>query len=214
MQKEAKILISIGAGILVILFGVFLWYQQNTALNDSQPIDDKKLIRSDSQIIGKKDAPNTLVEFGDFQCPACGAAHPYLKELINGEYKDKLRLVFRNFPLSQHKNAYPSAQAAEAAGKQGKYTEMHDKIYESQSEWSNISDPKEMFIGYAKQLGLDEKKFESDYSDSYLKERIKLDVDDGNELGVNSTPTFYLNGEKLEIKDFRKFKEEIGAKLK
>ena len=214
MQKEAKTLIAIGVAVVFIGFGVFLWYKQNSALTHSEPVDGSKLIRTDSQIIGNKDAPNTLVEFGDYQCPACAAAHPILKEMINGADKDKFRIVFRNYPLQQHKNAYPSAQAAEAAGKQGKFMEMHDKLYESQTAWSELPDPKPQFIQFAKDLGLDEKKFESDYSDSYLKERIKLDTGDGNDLGVNSTPTFYLNGEKFEGWKFNTLKEELQKKFK
>lgn len=214
MSKELKTILIIAGAVLFIGFGAFLWYKQNSALDHSQPVDGSKLLRTDSQILGKADAPNTLVEFGDYQCPACGAAHPILKEMVNGANKDKIRIVFRNFPLSQHKNAYPSAQAAEAAAKQGKFAEMHDKLYETQNSWSAEADPKSTFIQYAKDLGLDVKKFESDYDDPILKERIKIDTKDGNDLGVNSTPTFYLNGEKFEGWNFSNLKSELEKKLK
>lgn len=213
MQKEAKTLIAIGAGILIFGIGAFLWWQQNSALQNSQPIDGSKLIRTDSQIIGKADATNTIVEFGDYQCPACAAAHPALKTFMD-KNKDRVRLVFRNFPLAQHKNAMVGSQAAEAAAKQGKFVEMHDLLYEKQAEWSELQDPKGKFQEFAQSLGLDMNKFNSDYSDSYLRERVKVDVDDGQSLGVNSTPTFFLNGEKFEGWNFQNLGEELEKKLK
>jgi len=213
MQKEAKTLVAIGAAILFIGIGVLLWWQQNTALNDSKPVDGSKLIRTDSQIIGKIDAPNTLVEFGDYQCPACKAAHPILKQFMKDK-PDRIRLVFRNFPLSQHKNGYPGSQAAEAAGKQGKYEAMHDLLYEKQDEWAALPKPDDKFYEYATSLGLDLDKFKSDYSGSFMRTRIQADVDDGSSLGVNSTPTFFLNGEKLEGWNFTNLAQELEKKLK
>ncbi len=139
----------------------------------------------------------TLVEFGDYQCPACGEYHPLVKQLLT-EFSGKVNFVFRNFPLSQHANSSISAQAAEAAGLQGKFWEMHDKLYEAQNDWSVSNDAKTIFVGYATTLGLDIDKFKTDIDSSVVKDKVQSDTRDGNLININATPTFYLNGVKLD----------------
>ncbi len=140
-----------------------------------------------------------LIEYGDFQCPGCGAAYPNLNTLLE-TYGDKISFVFRNFPLTSiHPNARAAAAAAEAAGLQGKYWEMHDYLYENQSDWSNL-DAKERtgaFKQYAQGLGLDATKFEKDIASSNVNQKISFDQSLGTNAKVNSTPTFILNGEIL-----------------
>lgn len=213
MNKEVKNLIIIVIAVLVIGLGFYLFMQQNKAISDSQPVDNSKLLRTDSAIIGKTDAVNTLVEFGDYQCPACAAANPIIEKLLS-ENADKLRVVFRHFPLPQHANAVKGSLAAIAAGKQGKYAEMHKALYEKQKEWELLPDPSAKFMEYAAGLGVEPKKFNDDFTDSSQKLRIDLDKQDGNSLGVNSTPTFYLNGEKLEDWNLGNLEEKVKEKLK
>lgn len=139
----------------------------------------------------------TLVEYTDFQCPACGAYYPVVKQL-EGEFADSLTLVVRHYPLPQHQNAKPAARAAEAAGKQGKFWDMFDALFSRQSEWSGLSDPKPSFIAYAKAIGLNEAQFLADYSSSSFDSKIQADIDSGTASGVLGTPSFYLNGVKID----------------
>jgi protein-disulfide isomerase len=139
----------------------------------------------------------TLVEFGDYECPACGDYEPFVKQLLT-DFAGKMNFVFRNYPLSQHSNAQISSDAAEAAGLQGKFWQMHDKLYENQNDWSNSSDPTSIFVGYAQSLGLDVNKFESDIASAAVKNKVQSDTNDGNTVGLTETPTFYLNGVKIK----------------
>lgn len=150
-------------------------------------------------IKGPADASATLVEYSDFQCPACGSFYPVLKQLF-ADSKDKVRFVYRNFPLkSLHPNAELAAHAAQAAALQGKFWEMHDKLFEGQAKWSGMSGTgaREVFLGYAGELGLDKARMDKDMDGDAVKSKVQSDVDGGNRAGVNSTPTFYLNGKKL-----------------
>ena len=110
-------------------------------------------------IRGKADAPVTLVEFGDYQCPACGAYYPIIEEVLR-RYPDKVKLEFHHYPLIQvHPHALKAAKAAEAAGEQGKFWEMHDKLYQNQPIWSRSSNAEAQFLAYAGEIGLDANKF-------------------------------------------------------
>ncbi|OGZ32769.1 MAG: hypothetical protein A3H02_02030 [Candidatus Niyogibacteria bacterium RIFCSPLOWO2_12_FULL_41_13] len=150
-------------------------------------------------IKGKKEAKNTLIEYSDFQCPACGLYYPLLKQLSR-EFGENMMFVYRHFPLQQHKNAKPAAYASEAAGKQDKFWEMHDLIFENQDEWSAKSDDKakEIFIKYAGSLNLNIEKFKNDLNLEEINKKVESDFQSGLKLKVNATPTFFLNGEKLQ----------------
>lgn len=145
---------------------------------------------------GGTSARITLEEFSDFQCPACGGLAPGLKRVM-ADYNERVRVVFRNYPLQMHKYAFIAARAAEAAGLQGKFWEMHDMLYENQKEWSDSMEPRVQFDSYATRLGLDVQRFKSDLERQDLAERIKADMLRGNSLGVKGTPTVYLNGREL-----------------
>lgn len=191
-----KSIIAYGIGILLLLVGGVYLFQRprpNTAsINNSDVLE----IQETDWVKGGDSATVTLVEYADFQCPACGAYYPLVKKM-GEEYHDSLRIVARNFPLSSHRNAEPAARAAEAAGLQGKYWEMHDKLFEQQLEWSNLSNPVEKFVEYGEQIGLDLEKFQQDINSSSVQQKINNDVAGANLLRVNSTPTFFLNGEKI-----------------
>lgn len=145
---------------------------------------------------GGATAKVVLEEFSDFQCPACGGLAPGLRNVVK-DYGDSVRLVFRNFPLAMHKYAFQAARAAEAAGQQGKFWEMHDMLYDNQKEWSDSMEPRVQFDSYASRLGLDVQKFKADMERPDLTERIKADYARGMSLGVQGTPTVYLNGREL-----------------
>lgn len=181
--------------------------------NSTTKADPKILVRENSNKIGTSSARVILVEFSDYQCPACGAAYPILKQVMN-VYKDKILFVYRNFPLPTHQNAKIAAVAAEAAGKQGKYWQMHDLLFENQSTGSSSNNTLYIFTEYSKSLDLDTDKFREDVKNSKYAEKIQADINDGVSLGVNSTPTFYINGQKaVGVMSYDELKNKIDLLL-
>jgi len=146
---------------------------------------------------GDAKAPITLEEFGDFQCPPCGALHPVLKTMEQ-ELGPRIRIIFREFPLvPAHQHALAAARSAEAAGLQGKFWEMHHLLYENQATWSNAFDVRPIFEGFAAKAGLDVEKFKRDLSSETVAQRIFLDGKRGRSLGVQGTPTVFMNGREV-----------------
>ena len=151
----------------------------------------KPLVNSKDHIQGKNTAPLELVEYGDYQCPNCGRAYPIIKSLQRS-LGDDLKFVFRNFPLSEiHPDAFTAAVAAEAAGLQDKYWEMHDIIFENQQALDL-----ESLFPYAKAIGLDVKRFKNDIQKNELANKVEQDFESGIRSGVNGTPSFFINGRK------------------
>jgi len=163
-----------------------------------------------NNVYGNENAATTLTEYGDFECPACGAFYPIVAQ-VKEKFKDSLRFEFKNFPLvNLHANAQAAHRAAEAAAKQGKFWEMHDLLYQNQDVWrSNAAttghgttvsnnNPSAIFEGYATDLGLDLDKFKSDVAAQSTLATINADSALGGQLGVTGTPTFFLNGKKIE----------------
>jgi len=148
---------------------------------------------------GPAQAPVTLEEFGDFQCPPCGKLSGALLE-IEKDYGPKLRMIFRNFPFPNHQHALEAAYTAEAAGLQGRYWEMHDLLYKEQANWSNAPDAKQLFVSYAKILGLEMDRFETDIAGPTAKARVTADQERGKSLGVNATPSIFINNQGLPPK--------------
>ena len=148
-------------------------------------------------VLGDSKAPVTFEEFGDFQCPPCGLLHPVLKTMEH-EFGPRLRIIFREFPLvPTHQYAMAAARSAEAAGMQGKFWEMHDLLYDNQKSWSNAFDVRPIFEGYATKIGLDLEKFKRDLSSQTVAQRIQQDGKRGQSLGVNGTPTVFMNGREV-----------------
>jgi len=172
-------------------------------------------VRSDDWIKGNQDAPATLIEYLDFECEACGAYDPVVKQLHN-EFGNDLLVVARYFPLPSHKNSMPAALAAEAAGRQGKFWEMHDTLFKEQKQWGEKPTPDpELFVGYAEKIGLDVERFKRDVKDKSLKARVERDRKSGNQLKVPGTPTFFLNGEKIQNpRSYEEFKMLIETAIK
>jgi protein-disulfide isomerase len=212
MSREAKILIAVLVVIVGGMIGLFVIANQNQTTNT--PTGDKtKIVRDNSHKQGS--GAIQLVEFGDYQCPACGAAYPNLKQLMT-DYNGKITFYFRNFPLTNlHPNAMAAANAAEAAGDQGKYFEMHNKLYETQKDWSTLGDPTDTFTGYAKDLGLDADKFKKALSDKQFQNLIDQDVADATALNVEATPTLYFNGTKYTgSSNYADLKNQVDSLLK
>mgnify|MGYP000891257719 FL=1 len=212
MTREAKILAAIFGVIVVGMIAIFAFAGGggSTADSNSDTVDQSKLVRPDSHKAGN--GPVQVVEFGDYQCPACAAAEPNVQKLKE-EMGDKITFVYRNFPLPIHKNAMPAAEAAEAAGAQGKYWEMHSKLYTTQTEWENLPNPVDKFAEYAKELGLDADKLKKDVEENKYVDFINQDKRDGEDIGVNATPTFYINGKKAESFDYATLKSMVEEAL-
>lgn len=165
--------------------------------------------------LGNKEAKTVLIEYSDFQCPACAMYSPIVEKLSK-DYENNLTIIYRHFPLPQHKNAKIAAYSAEAAGKQGKFWETALKIFEGQKNWSEAeaNEAKEYFKKIAAELSLNMEQFENDMNNN---DEIKKSVDDdyisGTALRVNATPTFFLNGKKItprNYEDFKKMIEEVN----
>jgi protein-disulfide isomerase len=148
-------------------------------------------------IRGPVDAPVTLEEFGDYQCPPCGLLAGPIKQLET-DYGKTLRVIFRHFPLITHSHAREAACAAEAAGLQGKFWEMHDLLYREQPEWSKATDAQPLFNAYAGILGLKVDRFKQDMVSDKVKERVTEDQKHGAAIGVQNTPTIFLNNKALD----------------
>lgn len=211
MTQEVKVLSGIGILTAALLIGAVFFLSNSNAptnQNSASPVDPKLLIREDSQKISTDSAKVTIVEFGDYQCPACAQAHPIVKQVLN-DYPGKVNFVFRHFPLPQHQNAQVAAEAAEAAGEQGQYFQMHDLIYQNQKEWSENNNPVEIFVKYAKDLKLNVEQFNLAVTTNKYNQKIMADKNDGLALGINSTPTFYINGKKMDSFSYLDFKKII-----
>src|SRR6266700_2336036 len=164
---------------------------------------------------GNANAQVTLEEFGDFQCPPCGSISGFLDELVK-EYDPHLRIVFRNLPLEMHQHAREAALAAEAAGLQGRFWEMHDVLYREQATWSKADNPRELFDSYAGMIGLNVDQFKKDMDAGKTKARVDSDHERGDSLGVQSTPTVFINNRELGPNDRRPdgLRATINAALK
>lgn len=194
MSTESKFLIGIGVfTVILIAVGVFFFSRGKPQENVNEKADEAVLLSNTKNSIGDPNSSVKIVEFADLQCPACRTAQPIIKNMLE-KHKNQVYFVWRYYPLSTHKNARPAARAAEAAATQGKFWEMTDILFTKQPEWSEKSDPKDLFAGYAQELGLDMEKFKADLDTSY--EIIDQDFADGNKVSVSSTPTFFINGER------------------
>ncbi len=159
---------------------------------------------------GNPDAPVTLEEFGDFQCPPCGQFAGFVEQLMK-EYDSRLRLIFRNFPLSAHEHAREAALAAEAAGFQGKFWEMYDTLYREQAVWSKAPNTRELFESYAGTIGVNLDQFKKDMDSDKARERVDSDVALADSMGIKVTPTLFINNRPVDQKD--KNPEGIRAEI-
>lgn len=195
MSGENKFLIGIAVTTLIVVSaGVFLFSKKQPPQSATQSLFDKSQLAENARNTkGDPNAPVTIIEFGDLQCPACQTAQPIVNQTLE-KYSQNIYFVFRHYPLTVHKNAEIAAKAAEAAGEQGKFFEMVNLMYTNQKEWEKDANPREDFTKYAAQLGLNLDQFNQEIKRDY--ENIMSDYALGNRAGVRSTPTFFINGEK------------------
>lgn len=215
MSQETKVLLGIGIVTAAVFGGIIYFNAKTGSQGVDTPIDQALLAPDDALQTGPKDAKVTIVEFADFQCPACGQSHPITKQ-IREDYKGRVNMVFRHFPLETiHKNAFISSLAAEAASSQGKFWEMHDKLFENQVSWEANDKPLDLFVGYAQEIGLDVEKFKDSVNKKEFEEKVRKDQRQGSQLGVDRTPTMYFNGKKLSgIPGYAELKTKIEEALK
>ena len=205
---------AIIAAVLVIAFGAGALMFRSARTRTSTTTLPSAVPTSSPAAAGSG-AIVTIEEFGDYQCPPCGTLHPVLKQL-KGEYGNRVRFVFYQFPLTQvHKHALDAAHTAVAAGIQGRFWEMHDLLYETQKVWSEAADLRPISTNFARQLGLDVERFVRDRDGARAEFAVSSDVQRGLSLGVTGTPTLFIDGqeinsEKLTLDDLRK---EINQRL-
>jgi protein-disulfide isomerase len=197
MKSVLVILLAVGVAAGA---AVFLSRGTDQPATDTPSTRSHVEIKPGSHLRGAQDAQLTLAEFGDYECPSCGAWHPLIKEILS-RYPAKLRLDFHHYPLvSIHPNAMAGAIAAEAAGEQGKFWEMHDQLFQTQRDWGEKQDPKPVFLVLAYRIGLDVNRFNQSMSSPALQSKILQDVSNAQDLRIDGTPTFYLNGEQIHPK--------------
>lgn len=180
--------------VIFVGFAGFIMFNKNKASESSSSASG----RGSSNFYGKEDSPVTITEFVDFQCEACYGYYPFVKQ-VKEKYKDQVKFQIRYFPItSGHKFAMQAAKNAEAAARQGKFWEMHDKLFEGQKQWEQTADPQSYFDQYAQAIGLDMTKFEADRKSSDVNDVVNKDLKDVGDLGGTGTPTFAINGKKVE----------------
>lgn len=197
----------------VLVFGAILFFGKKDA---SAPTDENgKAVQASNHVKGEGKKNVVLTEYGDFECPACGQYYPIVEQVVE-KYKEDITFQFRNFPLRQiHPNAVLAHRYAEAASNQGKFWEMYNLLYQNQSTWSNSSNAGGTFRSLAESLNLDMGKLDTDVKGEATNAVINADVAEGQNLGVSSTPTFFINGKKIEnptnLEAFNKLIEDAIA---
>ena len=214
-SSQGKALFWIGFITLLGLAAYAVWgtAHKATTTDDGQVNLLVPVSESDHRA-GPMGAPVTIVEYADFECPSCQAYAPVLSQLVK-EYPQNVQFVYRYFPLPQHPNAVPSARAAEAAGLQGKFWEMHDLLFVNHAEWETQTNPSEVFKKYATQLGLDTARFETDYTSKVVIDRVSKDANDAATNKLSYTPPIFLNGVRIQTPGtYEALKAAVEAAMK
>lgn len=185
----------------IIVIALIVWglvVAMNKPINSTPKLGTPSEVTTNDNVIGSADAKVTIIEFSDFQCPACAAYYPLVERLVN-EASTTVRFVYRHFPLFPlpHKNAFISSQASEAAALQGKFWDMYKLLFENQTAWENSNTAKTIFEGYAERIGLNLEVYKKDFDSTEVKARVQKDRDEGDALGVAGTPTFFINGKAI-----------------
>ncbi|MEU9200351.1 DsbA family protein [Streptomyces sp. DT224] len=217
MKKHLYVGVVILAA-LAAAFGSVLAFSPDgprSASFNAEPAAEAQPVRTSShRLTQPKNSELTVVEFLDFECEGCGAMHPVV-ERLREEYKDRVTFVARYFPMPGHRNSQPAAQTAEAAAQQGQFEAMYGKLFATQKEWGEAQESKAaVFRGYAKELGLDLKRYDAAVKDPKTAERVLVDQADGLSLGVQGTPTFIVDGVRVATPgSYEAFKALIDERL-
>ena len=201
MRRYLPFIIVVVVGLATLAAGAILYRTKRpVVLTISKELAPKKNDAESIHIRGRADAPVTLEEFGDFQCPPCGKLAGPIKQLEH-DFDPHLRVIFHHFPLINHQHARAAAFAAEAAGVQGHFWEMHDLLYREQAVWSKATDVQPLLNSYAGMLGLNVDQFKKDMESDSVKARVDLDQKRGTALGIQNTPTIFLNNRAIAPAD-------------
>lgn len=208
----SKQFLGVVVAILVVFIGIFALSSNKSSQTSSNGKSSSATLTQ--HIEGQGTTGVTLTEYGDYECPFCGQYFPTVKKVV-AEYGDKIKFQFRNFPLTSiHQNAFAAARAAEAAGLQNRFWEMNDLLYQTQSQWTSASDPTTIFDQFAQQLGLNLNQFKADYASSKVNDLINADEAEGNKLGIQGTPTFFLDGKQIQVANTTSsFEKLINAEI-
>ena len=211
-MKKWKLIISIAVGTLALLIGTSFLLSKPIE-NSSVKIDQQKLVFGAAHITGNENAPVTIVEFSDFQCPACRSATATLDGVLE-KHEGEIKFIYRHFPLTSiHKNAMAASIASEAAGEQGKFWEYSKALFDKQDAWEKLGNPQDLFINLAKEVGVaDLDKFKNEIGKQARRDLILADMSLGNQLGVDATPTFFVNGNKVSAGGLTLAVEKILSK--
>ena len=218
MRRQTRVAVVVAAmlGIAVVVLGALSQSRSDV----SEPAAARSalegaVVRDDSRVLGEPGSTDvTFVEFLDFECEACGAAFPIVEQLRE-DYTGDVTFVIRYFPLPGHLNAERAARAVESAARQGELEAMYARMYESQPTWGESREPKDdLFRSFAEEIGLDMEQFDADYASEEVADRVQRDVEDGRSLGVEGTPTFFVDGDLFQpetVEDFAQVLDEALA---
>ncbi len=197
IQTPSGKILALTAFLFISLLGYYFYAVSQGEVKTETPAQTVTVSQED-HTRGGKNASVTIVEYGDFQCPACKAYEGAVRAL-QAKYPEEVRVTFRHFPLIQiHKNAFLSASYAEAAGAQGKFWEMHDALYDHQEEWGEALDAEQKILGYAKTFGLDIEKLQAAAKSQAVTDAIAASYKEAGLLKLQGTPSFFVNGNKVE----------------
>lgn len=215
MSKNAFVSIAAVVGAFAVIIAVALLVVRPWEGSQPQPQQQAagSLVEESTHVLDDagEGAP-VLVEFFDYQCPTCAQFHPIVEDLRD-RYDGSVTFAVRHFPLEMHANAVPAAAAAEAAAQQGEFEAMHDRIIETQAEWAESDDAAAIFRGYAEDIGIDLDAYEAAVGSEATADRIALDYTAGVDAGVQGTPTFFLDGERIELQNFDDVERAIEQAL-
>ncbi|MFD4295424.1 DsbA family protein [Rhodococcus sp. NPDC058505] len=219
MNRGVRISLALVA-VFAVAVAAVLWLGRSggdsaPAAADVADVGAAAVVRPDShRITSAPEGSPVFVEFLDFECEACGAVYPAIEEL-RAEYGDRVTFVVRHFPMPGHANAEPASRAVEAAAQQGRFEQMYQRMFETQMTWGEQRVPKDdVFRGFAAELGLDLAAFDAAYADPATAARVAADVTDGEALGVRGTPTFFLDGQRLEPETYQDLTDAFDRALR
>ena len=199
-------------GIIIAVVALFGAWKLTSKPQTPSKVDI--VLNEHDHIKGNPQSPITLVEYSDFQCPACKAYQPLVNQIAD-KYKDSVKIVYRHFPLeSIHKNARGAAYAAEAAARQGKFWELHDELFKNQQDWENEGDPGKKFETYIKNIKGDVERYKKDLKELSIQDKVDRDYASGVQFGVNQPPTFNINVKKIKIPKAGDIKAHLKKEVK
>lgn len=212
MKTETKVFSGILIFSAILIAGAIFLLSKTGNSSQNQTALIYQIDYSTGHKIGTDSARIKLVEFSDFQCPACKSFEPFLRQVL-AEYQNDILFVYKHFPLPQHPNATVAANFAEYAAEEGKFWEAHDKLFDTQEQWSTLKSPNDFFISLGNQLGLDEAKVREALEKLSFNQMINQNLAEGKTVDVTATPSLYLNGQKLKLQNFTDLKEVIRQNL-